>query len=116
MPRTGVVRDGDVANTNNPEPVSSVTAAARLALVGVPRKVAMPVPKEVIPVPPLATGSVPVTWVVKLTFESVPPSVKLPVDVTVPVNVMPLTVPVPETLVTLPLPLLLKVVQSVLVR
>ena len=33
-----------------------------------------------------------------------PPSVKLPLLVTVPVNVIPLTVPVPETDVTLPLP------------
>ena len=41
-----------------------------------------------------------------------PPRVKLPLVVTVPVKVMPLTVPVPPTLVTDPLPLLLKVVQS----
>ena len=104
VPRTGVVRDGDVANTNKPEPVSSVTAAARLALVGVPRKVAMPVPKEVIPVPPLATANV-------------PPRVNVPVVVIAPpVNVSPVVPPEPLTLVTVPLPLLLKVVQSVLVR
>ena len=42
---------------------------------------------------------------------SVPPSVKFPLVVIEPVNVMPLTVPVPPTLVTVPLPLLLKVVQ-----
>ena len=56
------------------------------------------------PVPPLATGSVPLTWLVRLTPESVPPSVKLPDDVTVPVSVIPLTVPVPPTDVTVPLP------------
>lgn len=53
---------------------------------------------------------------VKLTFDSVPPSVKEPLVVTVPVSVMPLTEPVPLTLVTDPDPLLLKVFQSVLVR
>jgi hypothetical protein len=53
------VRLGDAANTNAPVPVSSVTAAARLAELGVPRKVAIPVPSDVMPVPPRATGSVP---------------------------------------------------------
>ena len=57
---------GNVANTREPEPVSSVTADAKLALVGVPKNVATPAPKLVMPVPPLATGSVPVTLVVKL--------------------------------------------------
>jgi len=47
---------------------------------------------------------------------SVPPSVKLPLLVTVPVNVMPFTEPVPDTLVTDPDPLLLKVFQSVELR
>jgi hypothetical protein len=51
---------GLVANTNAPDPVSLVTAAAKLADVGVPKKVAMPAPKLVIPVPPLATLNVPV--------------------------------------------------------
>ena len=54
------------------------------------------------PVPPFATGKVPVTWVVRLTPDRVPPNVRLPVVVTVPVRVMPLTVPVPETEVTVP--------------
>ena len=61
----GVVRAGLVAKTKEPVPVSSVTAEAKLALEGVPRKVAIPEPKDVIPVPPLATGSVPVTFVVR---------------------------------------------------
>ena len=44
-------------------------------------------------VPPIAGGA---------DKSSVPPSVKLPVLVTVPVSVNPLTVPVPPTLVTVP--------------
>ena len=54
------------------------------------------------PVPPLAIGRVPVTWVARLTLESVPPKVRSPLDVTVPDKLMPLTVPVPDTLVTVP--------------
>ena len=64
----------------------------------------------------LVTGRLPVTCVARLTPLKVPPNVKLPVLVTVPVRVMPLTVPVPLTEVTVPLPLLLKVVQSVDVK
>ena len=51
-------------------------------------------------------------WLLAI-LPSVPPSVRLPELVTVPVKVIPLTVPVPDTEVTDPLPLLLKVVQSV---
>ena len=58
---------GVVPNTKEPEPVSSVTTEIKFALVGVPNQVATPVPREVIPVPPLATGSVPVTLVAALT-------------------------------------------------
>lgn len=73
--------------------------------VGVLERTTLPVPVEAVtPVPPLATGSVPVTCDVKLTLESVPPKVKLPELVTVPVSVMPLTVPVPLTEVTVPVP------------
>ena len=52
-PRVGVTNVGLVANTSDPEPVSSVTAAARLADDGVPKKVRMPVPVvvDVIAVP-----------------------------------------------------------------
>jgi hypothetical protein len=60
----GVTSVGLVANTSVPVPVSSVIAASRLALLGVPNHVATPVPNDVIPVPPLATGRVPVTPVV----------------------------------------------------
>ena len=63
----GVARLGVLANTNAPLPVSSVTAAARLALDGVPSQVATPAPSEVMPVPPLATGRVPLTSVVRTT-------------------------------------------------
>jgi hypothetical protein len=65
VPRVGVTKVGELANTKAPEPVSSDTAEARLADDGVPRNVATPVPKDVIPVPPLATGKVPVTPVVR---------------------------------------------------
>ena len=50
VPSTGVVRDGDVANTSEPEPVSSVTAAARFAELGVARNVATLVPRPDTPV------------------------------------------------------------------
>ena len=58
----------------------------------------------VCPVPPFATGRVPLTWLVKLTPDNVPPRVRLPEEVTVPLSVMPLTVPVPPTEVTVPDP------------
>ena len=67
-------------------------------------RLAKTVPIPVVPVPPLAMGKTPVTCVVRLTPLSVPPRVKLPAVVTVPVSVMPLTVPVPPTLVTVPAP------------
>ena len=46
----GVVKAGLVAKTAMPEPVSSVIAEARLALDGVARKVATPVPRPETPV------------------------------------------------------------------
>ena len=54
VPRAGVTSVGLVANTAAPVPVSSVSAAARLALEGVARNVAMPVPN---PLMPDATGN-----------------------------------------------------------
>ena len=50
VPSSGVTNVGLVANTNAPDPVSSVTAEIRLALDGVARKVATPVPSPLIPV------------------------------------------------------------------
>ena len=59
-----VVIVGEVPNTSAPLPVSSVTAAARFAELGVVRKVAMPVPKSelrtsvtAVPVPFLKDGT-----------------------------------------------------------
>jgi hypothetical protein len=75
VPSTGVTKVGLVANTKEPLPVSSVTAVFKLADVGVPKKVATPVPRLVMPVPPLAADKVPVTPVVKgkpVQFVSVP--------------------------------------------
>jgi hypothetical protein len=50
VPRSGVTRVGEVANTRAPDPVSSVTAAARFVELGVVKKVATPVPKPETPV------------------------------------------------------------------
>jgi hypothetical protein len=50
VPRAGVTSVGDVAKTNAPEPVSLVTAAAKLALLGVAKNVATPVPNPLTPV------------------------------------------------------------------
>ena len=44
-PITGVTKVGEVANTTEPVPVSSVIAPAKLALDGVANQVATPVPK-----------------------------------------------------------------------
>jgi energy-converting hydrogenase Eha subunit C len=62
VPNTGVTNVGDVANTKEPEPVSSLTADAKLALVGVAKNVATPVPKPLTPVDignPVALVNVP---------------------------------------------------------
>ena len=50
VPSAGVTSVGEVANTKAPEPVSSVTAAARLAEDGVAKNVATPAPKPDTPV------------------------------------------------------------------
>jgi hypothetical protein len=49
-PMTGVIKVGVFANTNEPLPVSSVIAANKLALVGVAKYVATPVPNPLTPV------------------------------------------------------------------
>ena len=51
VPSNGVTSVGLVANTSDPEPVSSVTVALRFADVGVARNVAIPVPRPLTPVP-----------------------------------------------------------------
>lgn len=81
---------GAVEKTSDPDPVSSVTAAARFALDGVPSHVAMPVPSDVKPVPPLAAANVPV-------IVMVPEVVIGP-----PENVSPVDPPLTSTLVTVP--------------
>ena len=58
----GFVRVGDVPNTKEPDPVSSVTAETKLALEGVAKKVATPVPSPDTPVEigkPVALVNVP---------------------------------------------------------
>lgn len=67
VPSIGVTKVGEVANTSAPLPVSSVTAVARFALVGVPRNVAMPAAS---PDTPVEIGS-PVPFV-KVTDVGVP--------------------------------------------
>ena len=57
VPRFGVTNVGLVANTKAPVPVSSVTAARKLAELGVPKNVATPAPKDVRPVPPEAAAN-----------------------------------------------------------
>jgi len=106
-PRAGVVSVGDVAKTNEPEPVSSVTAAARLADEGVARNVAIPAPR---PEMPVATGS-PVA-LVRVAAEGVPrfgvvsaglfdrTTEPVPVDVVTPVP--PLATPSVPAIVSVP--------------
>lgn len=54
VPRSGVTSVGEVANTAAPVPVSSVRAVRKLALLGVAKNVATPVPS---PLTPVDTGS-----------------------------------------------------------
>ena len=70
-PLTVPVSVGDPAKTAAPVPVSSVSAAARLADDGVPHQVAMPVPIEVRPVPPLPTDNCVPDQLLLLMVESV---------------------------------------------
>jgi hypothetical protein len=49
VPKAGVTRVGDVANTKFPEPVDVVIAESKLALEGVANHVAIPVPKPDMP-------------------------------------------------------------------
>ena len=50
VPIFGVINTGDVPKTNDPDPVSSVIALAKLALVGPPKNVAIPDARPEIPV------------------------------------------------------------------
>jgi len=82
--------------------VSAIEVISVLAPEAAAPRLVRAVAAEVAPVPPFAMGRVPVTCVVRLTPESEPPSVNDPLDVTVPVSVIPLTEPVPPTDVTVP--------------
>ena len=50
VPKAGVTNVGEVANTKDPVPVSSVTAEIKFALVGVAKNVAIPVANPETPV------------------------------------------------------------------
>ena len=74
VPKIGVTSVGDVANTAEPVPVSSVKAERRFALVGVARNVATPVPNPLTPVEignPVQLVSVPLVGVPKIGVTSV---------------------------------------------
>jgi len=74
VPNSGVTNVGEVANTAAPVPVSSVRAAAKLALDGVARNVATPVPRPDTPVEigrPVALVSVPLVGVPRIGVTSV---------------------------------------------
>lgn len=91
------MRVGEVPNTSEPLPVSSVTADAKLADVGVARKVATPVPRPEIPVEtgsPVALVNVAALGVPKFGVVNVgePANTMLPL----PVVVFPSTVTVPD--------------------
>ena len=75
-PITGVTKVGEVANTLEPVPVSSVNKAAKLALDGVAKNVAAPVPSPETPVEigkPVQLVKVPLDGV-----PNAPPLTKLP--------------------------------------
>jgi hypothetical protein len=73
VPNIGVTKVGEVANTKLPVPVSSVTALIKLALEGVAKKVATPVPN---PLTPVEIGS-PVA-LVSVAEAGVPRAIALP--------------------------------------
>ena len=83
VPSSGVVSVGEVANTNSPLPVSSVTALARLALDGVANAVATPVPRPETPVligSPVQLVSVPLDGVPSAGVTSVGELLKTTVE------------------------------------
>lgn len=113
VPMSGVTKDGEVANTKDPDPVSLVTAEARFALVGVPRNVAIPVASPLTPVligNPVAFVNTPAEGVPRFGVTSTTASgivrVHVPVLVIlqVPLAVILLTVPAITTLLTPPPP------------
>ena len=107
-PSTGVVSVGEVANTNEPLPVSSVTAVARLALLGVARKVATPVPRPVRAEAgyPVQLVSVPALGVPMLGVVSVgePENTTLPPLPVVPLTAVPAIAAMVVVIAVVPLP------------
>ena len=93
VPKSGVTRVGDVAKTNEPEPVSSVTAAAKLALEGVASHVATPAPS-----PLMLLGLIPVQ-LVRLPLLGVPSAplnvTNAPAEPTLTARAVSTPVPVP---------------------
>jgi hypothetical protein len=87
VPSIGVTSVGDVAKTSDPLPVSFVTAAAKLAELGVPKNVATPVPSELNPVPPEVAAS----GVVALSVVNAPDD-GVVAPIVVPLIVPPVTV------------------------
>lgn len=86
----GFVRVGDVPNTKEPDPVSSVTAETKLALEGVAKNVATPVPRPETPVEigkPVALVKVPLVGVPNTGVVNVGDVKVLFVRVSVPVGV-----------------------------
>ena len=96
VPRSGVTNVGEVANTSEPDPVSSDTTVIRFALVGVAKNVATPVPSPLTPVEignPVALVSVPLDGV-----PSAPPlTTNAPADPVLTPNAV--TTPVPVVIV-----------------
>ena len=99
------VPDAAVTDAVRPETIGMADRVLEngVTSVGELLRTTLVVPVEVVtPVPPFATGNVPLTPVAKGIAERVPPSVSDPDEVTVPDRLSPLTVPVPDTLVTVP--------------
>ena len=89
VPKAGVTRVGLVAKTSAPLPVSSVTAVARFAELGVARNVAMPVPSPLTPVlmgRPVQLVSVPLAGVPSVGLISVGDVENTRLDEVVPVE------------------------------
>ena len=93
-PITGFTKVGALANTNAPEPVSSVIVDIKFALVGVAKNDAIPVPK---PLTPVAIGK-PVA-LVKVTLEGIPKFGVVKIGL---VNVLFINVSVPAIVANVP--------------
>jgi hypothetical protein len=93
-PITGVTKVGVFANTNAPEPVSSVIVVIKFALVGDAKNDAIPVPK---PLTPVAIGK-PVA-LVKVALDGIPKFGVVKIGL---VNVLLVNVSVPASVASVP--------------